>query len=73
MFMEVEITPGPGLNRINSEVLNNPMTLLSVIAALGEMLDHWDPHQRLEYMKMAIRTTISEATCREKSDIILES
>ena len=53
------------------------MALLSVIAALGDLLsqipDHWDPHQRLESMKMAMRTTIAEATCRERGEVKIKS
>ena len=66
----VDIQAGPGLAMINPDILNNPMSLLAVIAAMGEMLgqvpDHWDPHRRLEFMEMAIRTTVSEAVCRDR-------
>ena len=43
----VEIQVGPGLQRINPEILSDPMALLAVISAMNEMLGKippdWDP------------------------------
>ena len=73
LSLEADIQPGPGLNRINPEVLNNPVSLLAVIAEMSEMLGQipagWNPHERLEYIKMAIRNTVSEAVGRERSEL----
>ena len=53
---------GPGLTRINSSVLDDPITLLGVKNDLKDMLDQipqsWDAHTRLEYLKVALPTVI---------------
>ena len=58
-----KIDRGPGLTRIKASILENPASLLTVKAGLIEMLaqipNEWDAHMRLEYLKMAIRTSVS--------------
>ena len=53
--------------------MENPVKLAEVIAGLGEMMDQipndWDPHQKLEYFKMAIRTTMAEAVGRDRGEL----
>ena len=47
--------------------------LLAVIQELGEKLEQippdWDPHQRLEYLKMSFRTVISGAVGRDRNEL----
>ena len=55
---------GPGLVRVNARVLDDPLSLTIVKRELEERLaqipDHWDPHVKLEYLKVSIRSVISE-------------
>ena len=54
-------------------MLNDPVNVLAVIMELGGMLEQippeWDPHQRLEYLKMSIRTTIADVVGRNRSEL----
>ena len=49
------------------------MKLRAVIADLNVMLaqipNEWNPHQRLEFFKMAIRTTMAEAVGRDRGEL----
>ena len=55
---------GPGLVRVNASVLDDPLSLTIVKTELEERLaqvpDHWDPHVKLEYLKVSTRSVISE-------------
>jgi exonuclease III len=61
--IDQEIKVGPGLTRINSIILEDPVILERVRRELKEMLNqipqNWNPHDKLEFMKVAIRSVIS--------------
>ncbi len=54
-----EIKYGPGIKRCNSDLLNNELIHQEVKTELTNVLknvpNHWNPHQRLDYMKMHTR------------------
>ena len=72
--MNLNVDIKMGLTRINSNVLEDPQTLGKVKRELAELLsqipDNWDAQRRLEYMKMAIRTVISENVGRNRKEQI---
>ena len=73
MHINEDIVTGLGLTKVNSSVLNNPVNLLAVTSELRELLTQfppeWDPHKRLDYLKMSLRTTISEAVGRDRNEL----
>jgi exonuclease III len=70
------VSKGKGLYRVNTKVLENNVTLDEVKRELTFQLSHipahWNPHQKLDYVKMSIRSTIGFITGkqakREESD-----
>ena len=58
-----EILMGPGLTRVNSSVLDDPQKLGVAKTEIQEMLNQmpgeWDPHKRLEYLKVVIRSVLA--------------
>jgi exonuclease III len=55
---------GPGLTRLNVDILDNHYTLEHVRLELKNQIDsipsHWNPHLKLDFIKVAIRSIISE-------------
>ena len=53
---------GPGIVKVNSSSLDDPGNLIKAREDIKEMLSQvpegWDPHQKLEYFKVAIRADI---------------
>ena len=58
LHINEEIVMGSGLARINADVLNDPHKLSVAKDEIKEMLsqipEDWDPHKRLEYLKVVI-------------------
>ena len=73
MHVNEDIEVGPGLTRVNSAVLRDLVQLLAVKAEISDMMGQipadWDPHQRLEFFKVAIRTTVSDAVGRDRGEL----
>ena len=71
-----DIIRGPGLTRINSAILDNPTNLAKIKQDLMELLDQipvcWDPHKKLEFMKVSIRTAISGCVGRDRKELKVE-
>jgi exonuclease III len=65
IVLKIEETPkrGPGLTRINTTILEDPVLSKQVEEEIGVMMaqadDTWDPHLRLEFLKVCIRSVIS--------------
>jgi hypothetical protein len=59
-----EPTRGQGIVKVNTQILEEPAGLKKVETELTLMLlqipDDWDDHQRLEYLKMSIRSVMSQ-------------
>ena len=60
---------GKGLYKVNTSVLENQNTLEEVrselIFQILHIPGHWDPHKKLDYVKMTIRSVISLITGRQ--------
>jgi hypothetical protein len=54
---------GPGITKVNSEILNNPTVSTQIEKEVSEMMNQtdntWNPHMKLEFLKVAIRTVFS--------------
>ena len=63
MRIKEDISVGPGLTRVNSTILEDNTTLERVRRELKEMLEQippfWNPHDHLEFMKVALRSVIA--------------
>jgi len=59
-----EIRRGPGIVKVNSRVLEDPKVAMRIGEEIKMMMDeageHWDPHKKLEFLKVAIRSSIAE-------------
>jgi exonuclease III len=58
-----EPTKGPGSVKLNIKILDNPKVAKEVgdelVSMFGQAGDDWDPHAKLEYLKVVIRSVIS--------------
>ena len=65
-------TFGPGITRVNTKVLENKVSLSQIKENLSEYLNqapaNWNPNVKLEFFKVGIRTTFSEAAKLLNSD-----
>jgi hypothetical protein len=57
------MTVGPGIIKVNTKILNSPDVTRQVGEEIEIMMsqtdDNWNPHSRLEFLKVAIRTVFS--------------
>ena len=55
---------GPGLFKINGSLLEDPVKLTQAKAQIDTMMQQidptWNPHQKLEFSKLCVRTTLSQ-------------
>ena len=60
---EEEPVRGPGIAKVNTKILDDPVVVLQIGTAIEEMMsqtdDSWNPHARLEFLKVAIRSVFS--------------
>ncbi len=70
--MKDEIKKGPGIIKVNTEVLKDIPTLnqirSDIITLLSQIPIDWNGHTKLEYMKMVIRSTIAQYTGQKRKD-----
>jgi len=64
---------GPGIVRINTNILNNPEITKQVETELEQMMEQtdrsWNPHARLEFFKVAIRSIFASKTCEVRKKL----
>jgi exonuclease III/ribosome-associated translation inhibitor RaiA len=60
---EEEPLRGPGIVKVNTKILDDPFVVLQIGKEIEEMMsqtdDSWDPHSRLEFLKVVIRLVFS--------------
>jgi hypothetical protein len=60
---EEEPLRGPGIVKVNTKILDDPAVVLQIGTAIEEMMsqtdDSWNPHARLEFLKVAICSVFS--------------
>ena len=68
---------GPGISRTNTIILENPKLVKQIKEELQEYLSqvpaHWNPNIKLEFLKVGIRTIMSEVAKQNKVDNQLRS
>jgi exonuclease III len=59
-----EVRKGPGIIKVNTKILEDSRVAIEVGNEIARMMSqaepHWDPHTKLEFLKMVIRTTVAE-------------
>ena len=68
--VQIDFPKGPGLMRINADILDNNNMLQNIRNELEFQIEQiptsWNPHTRLEFVKSAIRSVISTTTGRKR-------
>ena len=70
---------GPGLFKVNGSLLEDPIKLAQAKAQIDTMMQQvdptWNPHQKLEFFKLSVRTTLSQigqiTSSMEKQELLL--
>jgi hypothetical protein len=64
---------GPGIARVNTNILGDPNTVAQIrrelITLINQIDGNWNPHMKLEFVKVAIRSTFSTQTSYIKKNI----
>jgi hypothetical protein len=67
---------GPGTIKLNSKLLNNPAIVkkieVELETALGQAEENWNPHVKLEFMKVMIRSIFANETSIERNKIKID-
>ena len=73
---EEEPMRGPGIVKVNTKILDDPAVVLQIGREIEEMMnqtdDSWNPHARLEFLKVAIRTVFSSKVSEIRKGVNLE-
>jgi len=71
--LNAETVRGPGTTKLNVKILNNPDTAqkieVEIENALNQANEQWNPHVKLEYLKVMIRSIFANEICRERGEI----
>jgi hypothetical protein len=63
LVQESEPRRGPGITKVNTRILEDPKVAADVEKEIEEMMKQtdntWNPHAKLEFLKVAIRSTIA--------------
>ena len=63
LTFENEPIKGPGTIKVNTKIMENPWTAMQVGKEIEEMMNQtdasWNPHMKLEFLKVTIRSVIS--------------
>jgi exonuclease III len=67
-----EIRKGPGIVKVNPEVLDDPLKREQIrnelIFLLNQIPADWDGHMKLDYLKMILRSTIAKHTNAKRAE-----
>ena len=66
-------TKGPGIVKVNTQILDDPLTVVQIKNEVKELIsqvgEDWNPHLKLEFLKVAIRTVFSSKTSEIRNNI----
>ena len=69
------IRKGPGIPKINLSIIEDPITASQIEKEIKQMLDQtdntWNPHKKLEFLKVAIRSVFSSITAETRKQVNL--
>ncbi len=70
--LKEDVRKGPGISKVNTEVLKDPTKLEQIRSELVFLLSQipleWNGHIKLEYLKTCLRSTIAKYTGIERAD-----
>jgi hypothetical protein len=73
LFKEDQIMKGPGLPKINTRILDDTKIVQQVAEEIDQMMSQtdetWNPHNRLEFLKVAIRSVIANKTSKIRNEL----
>ena len=73
LTFQSEKCKGPGIVKVNVNILKDPFVSKQVGEEIEKMMnqasEEWNPHQRLEFLKVAIRTVFGEKTCQVRREL----
>jgi hypothetical protein len=71
-----EFKRGPGIAKVNPEVLDDPIKLGQIrnelIFLISQIPEDWNGHKKLDYLKVIIRSTMGKFTGIKRSEIVEE-
>jgi hypothetical protein len=71
-----EFKRGPGIAKVNPEVLDDPIKLEQIrnelIFLISQIPEDWNGHKKLDYLKVIIRSTMGKYTGIKRSEIVEE-
>jgi len=71
--LENKVEKGPGIKRLNTNLLSDPLMKEGIGKEIQEQLnqipDNWDPHTKLEFMKVVVRSTFAQQTSIQKNTL----
>jgi exonuclease III len=76
--LKIEDIPirGPGLIKVNTRILEDPILTNKIAEEIAEMMsqtdDGWDPHTKLEFLKVCIRSVISSKVMEDRRSTRME-
>jgi hypothetical protein len=73
MHINEEFVMGPGLTRVNNSALDDPYKLVVAKEEIKELLaqipEDWDPHKKLEFLKVVIRSVLAGLVDRSRKEL----
>ncbi len=67
---------GPGITKVNTNILDDPTVVKQIAEEVKIMLDQtddsWNPHTKLEFLKVVIRTVFSAKVADHRKNLNLE-
>ena len=68
-----DLVSGPGPTKVNTKVLEDLTRANQIGIEIHELMkqvkEHWNPHQRLEFMKVAIRSAFANSTGEKRKNL----
>jgi exonuclease III len=68
-----KLQKGPGIVKVNTKILDDQLAILQVANEIEQMMSHvdesWNPHSKLEFLKVAIRSAMATKTSKVRSGI----
>jgi exonuclease III len=72
-IMNQEIKKGPGIARVNTKIIEDPKKSEEIANEIKEMMlqtdENWNPHLTLEFLKVAIRSVISNKVSENRKQV----
>jgi hypothetical protein len=76
IIIREELKKGPGIIKVNPEVLDDPIKREQIreelVFLLNQIPTDWNGHLKLDYLKMILRSTIAKHTCLKRKEELAE-